>query len=46
VRLLALIAVFAAGVALAVAGCGGYGDDDRRGGGTGGTTTNAGYSHY
>jgi hypothetical protein len=49
VKVLKLLAVFAAGVALALAGCG---SDDGSGGGGAGTTTNRttteddGYSHY
>jgi hypothetical protein len=48
-RVLKLLAVFAAGVALALAGCG---SDDGSGGGGAGTTTNGtmteddGYSRY
>jgi ABC-type glycerol-3-phosphate transport system substrate-binding protein len=48
-KVLKLLAVFAAGVALALAGCG---SDDGSGGGSAGTTTNRttteddGYSHY
>jgi hypothetical protein len=48
-KVLKLLAVFAAGVALALAGCG---SDDGSGGGGAGTTTNRttteddGYSHY
>ena len=48
-KVLNLLAVFAAGVALALAGCG---SDDGSGGGGAGTTTNRttteddGYSHY
>ena len=48
-RVVKLLAIFAAGLALALAGCG---SDDGSGGGGGGTTTNGttteddGYSRY
>jgi hypothetical protein len=48
-RVLKLLAIFAAGLALSLAGCG---SDDGSGGGGGGTTTNGttteddGYSRY
>ncbi|HET8652834.1 MAG TPA: hypothetical protein VFM13_09705 [Gaiellaceae bacterium] len=44
-KLLFLLAVFAVGLALAVAACGGDGGETP-GGGTGGTTTSAGYNRY
>ena len=44
-KALGLLAVFAAGLALALGGCGGYGDDNKPAG-TNGTTTSDGYSRY
>jgi hypothetical protein len=43
-KALGLLAVFAAGLALAVGGCGGDGDNTPAG--TNGTTTSDGYSRY
>ena len=44
-KLLTLLAIFAAGLALALGGCGGNGGGNP-GGGTGGTTTSGGYNRY
>jgi hypothetical protein len=42
-----LLAIFAAGLALALGGCGGgYGGDNNKPAGTNGTTTSDGYSRY
>ena len=45
-KTLSLLAVLAAGLALALGGCGSDDDDGNPGRGTGGTTTSDGYNRY
>jgi hypothetical protein len=45
-KALGLLAVFAAGLALALGGCGGGYGGDNKPAGTNGTTTSDGYSRY